>query len=331
MGSSKTSPVSPAQREALQTHADEQGFIGFDAFMEVALYHPTEGYYRRNRDRIGRDPKTDFFTSSSFGPVFGELVAASVEKLLGPNDASMFRFIELGAEGGRSVLDGVTHPFESVETRGPDDDTALSGACIVFSNELFDAQPCRRFRGDGENWQEIGVGLTEEGISETVVTAIDLPPDLPTCGPAGYHVDYPTGARELIKRLAHDPWHGLFLAFDYGKSRQELLSETPQGTVRAYQNHRQSTDVLANMGQQDLTCHICWDHLTEALTNAGFFSQPVVFQEAFLVKNADQTLSKIMTAEAGQMSPRKAGLMQLLHPSSLGQKFQVLSAWRDKS
>ena len=35
-----------------------------------------------------------------------------------------------------------------------------------------------------------------------------------------------------------------------------------------------------------------------------------------------------MAAEATRVSPRKLALLQLLHPSHLGQKFQVLHARR---
>jgi len=50
-----------------------------------------------------------------------------------------------------------------------------------------------------------------------------------------------------------------------------------------------------------------------------------------LVRHAAEKLAEIMSAEAAHLSARKSGLMQLLHPSALGQKFQVLSAWREES
>jgi SAM-dependent MidA family methyltransferase len=118
------------------------------------------------------------------------------------------------------------------------------------------------------------------------------------------------------------------VAFDYGKSWRELCEETPTGTVRAYRRHRQGNDVLARPGEQDLTCHVCWDWLAEALVAEGFAPPALESQEAFLVHHASAALARIASAEAGGLSARKLGVLELLHPGNLGQKFQVLSARR---
>ena len=123
-------------------------------------------------------------------------------------------------------------------------------------------------------------------------------------------------------------WAGLFLAFDYGKTFRELAEETPAGTARAYFRHTQSNDLLARPGEQDLTCHVCWDWLAEALREQGFAEPQLAFQETFFVRNAGEFIAATMAAEAKQLSRRKLSLMQLLHPAQLGQKFQALSALR---
>jgi SAM-dependent MidA family methyltransferase len=93
--------------------------MSFATFMELALYHPDVGYYRRTGPRIGYTPGTDFFTASSSGPIFGELIAAACATLLtsAGRDPRRHTFIEIGAEpGGAGVLTGVTHPFQGVQT-----------------------------------------------------------------------------------------------------------------------------------------------------------------------------------------------------------------------
>mgnify|MGYP003347625901 CR=1 FL=1 len=66
-------------------------------------------------------------------------------------------------------------------------------------------------------------------------------------------------ATALLETIAAQPWTGLFLTCDYGRSLHELLTEYPAGTARAYHRHRQSNDLLAQPGEQDLTRHLCWD------------------------------------------------------------------------
>jgi SAM-dependent MidA family methyltransferase len=321
---------SPAFLDAFQQHADARARMSFAEFMQLALYHPTLGYYAQPRQRVGYGEGTDFYTASTSAPVFGELVVAAAAHLLSERGAAPaeYTFVEIGAEPSASVLAGVSHPFAGSRCLRLGEPVALSGRCVVFSNELFDAQPCARYVRTTEGWAEIYIERVGPGLRE-VLQPIDSPPaGLPPSAPVGYHFDAPRAAAELGAVLAQQPWQGLFVAFDYGKTLQELAEECPAGTARAYFRHRQSTDLLARPGEQDLTCHVCWDWLAQALAQHGFDPQPVLSQEAFLVKHASAALARMMASEASQLSRRKLAVMQLLHPAHLGQKFQVLSAWR---
>lgn len=310
-----------------RTRADASGVMTFARFMDLALYHPEIGYYRRDRPRVGYGRETDFFTASTSGPLFGELVAAACEKLLreAGRDPRQHTFVEIGAEpGGAGVLAGVSHPFRTTRLVRVGEAPDLAGECVVFSNELFDAQPCTRTVVRDGQWREIGVRMEGDALIEIELAS---PFTAPAC-PEGYHFDRPLAATELGASLAEPPWRGLFVAFDYGKTLRELTEATPAGTARAYYRHTQSNDLLARPGEQDLTCHICWDWLSAALTGAGFAEPQLQSQETFLVRHAGETIAAIVTAEAARLSQRKLALMQLLHPSHLGQKFQVLHAVR---
>lgn len=301
----------------------------FAQFMELALYHPAVGYYRRPGTRVGYGAGTDFFTASTSGPVFGELIAATVVELLGTNDPQEFNFIEIGAEPGGGVLAGVAHPFGSARTVTLGEAPGLTGRCVVFSNELFDAQPFRRFVFRGGAWRERGVALQDGALAEIEFPAT-APAALPAVAPEGYAIDAPLAAAELAGQIAALPWTGLFVACDYGKSWRELTEACPAGTARAYHRHAQSNDLLARPGEQDLTCHICWDWLVAALSGHGFIAPAVESQEAFFVRHAGSYIAATTAAEAARFSPKKLSLLQLLHPAHLGQKFQVLHARRGR-
>jgi SAM-dependent MidA family methyltransferase len=301
------------------------GVLGFADFVDLALFHPELGYYRRPRRRVGTGPGTDFFTATSAGPVFGELVAAACRELLGPRPAAEFTFVEIGAEPGGGVLAGVPHPFRAARTVPLGAPLDLAGPTIVFSNELFDAQPFARWVFRAGRWRERGVTLAEGRLRE-VETDGRPPPRLPAAAPEGYAIDAPLGSVALLERLVAAPWSGLFVAFDYGKSWTELTEATPAGTARAYRRHVQSNDLLAFPGDQDLTCHLCWDWLAETLAGSGFASPTLESQEAFFVRHAGPALSAL--AQAPVLNPKKRALTQLLHPGQLGQKFQVLHAFR---
>jgi SAM-dependent MidA family methyltransferase len=172
------------------------------------------------------------------------------------------------------------------------------------------------------------VQLRERTLHEVPLSATTPPAVLPPVAPEDYRIDLPLAAGTLAAQIAAQTWTGLFVAFDYGKTWRELLEAAPAGTARAYHRHTQSNDLLARPGEQDLTCHICWDWLVEALQQQGFESPRVESQESFLIRHAADFLAAAVTAEATRLSQRKLGLLQLLH--HLGQKFQVLWALRQK-
>lgn len=303
--------------------------MSFSRFMALALYDPQVGYYRQPRERVGRSALTDFYTATSTGSLFGELIEAAAGKLLGasltPADCT---FVELGTEQPGGIHAGRRHGFKAVRTLPLGSALQIEGPCVVFSNELFDAQPCRRFvRRDGV-WWELGVQLADDTLREIVCGPAENAPYLPEPAPEGYILDAPEAATGLLREIMQQPWHGLFLACDYGKTWSELVHATPAGTARAYHRHKQSNDLLARPGEQDLTCHVCWDWLQAALAAHGADAPRVESQEVFLVRHAHELLAETVARHAHNLSDRKQALLQLIHPAHMGRKFQVLHALR---
>jgi len=312
--------------------------VSFARFMELAMYHPQAGYYTSTRRRVGRDDTADFFTSTTFSPVFGELVVAATVKLLAPAKPADFVFVEIGAEPGAGILRGQVHPFAAYQTISLGQPFALPANAVVFSNELFDAQPFHRvvWRGGAApagRWRELGVAQTGRHLRE--VELPELSPEiaafadrLPGAAEENYHLDLPLRTVPLLERIVGQKWSGLFLAFDYGRSWQILAETMPAGTGRTYHKQKMGGELLARPGKQDLTCHICWDWLEDGLVRNGFGEPRVESQEAFFMHHAANALAAITTADAGALNLRKRMMMQLLHPANMGQKFQALFALR---
>ena len=173
--------------------------------------------------------------------------------------------------------------------------------------------------------------LQEVLLSELSSELKEFQSQLPLGAEEDYQLDLPLGTRPLLKQLTGLQWSGLFLALDYGKTWSQLSNDFPQGTARAYYKHKQSPNLIAQPGMQDLTCHICWDWLQEGLEDVGFESITLESQEAFFVKHAVSCIQKIVTANAGQFDPLRQSLMQLIHPATMGQQFQVLWGYRPES
>jgi SAM-dependent MidA family methyltransferase len=309
------------------------GGVSFARFMELAMYHPEVGYYTAKRRRVGKDRGADFYTATSFNPVFGEMVVAAAGSLLEPRSAAEFEFVEIGAEPGAGALRDIPHLFRAYRTISFGQPIEMTGDCVVFSNELFDAQPFHRVAWRRGAWRELGVALRDDGLLE-----VELPEPtaelagnlarLPGQAAEGYQMDLPLRTIPLLQRIVRQPWRGLFIAFDYGRTWQQLVEDFPEGTARTYSHQKMGGRLLAKPGEQDLTLHICWDWLEDVLQQEGFGEAVVESQEAFFTRRASAVMAEIVKTDAGRFTSRKQALKHLLHPGNMGQKFQVLHALR---
>ena len=323
--------LNPLMRDALLAQADVEQELSYASYIATALYTPEVGYYRKEHHRVGQQPTTDFYTATSLGPLFGQLVAEASATLLAqaepPFVATDCTFFEVGAETNQSVLDNTEHPFKTIEKRGIEAEKTNippTNPAVVFSNELFDAQPFERLVMTANGWAERRVKLTEKGLCEVRRPLTrNFPVSLPTALPVGYELDLPLGAVTLLRQLVTEGWKGAFLAFDYGLPWDILASERPQGTARTYKNHQIGQDLLMSPGEQDITCHVCWDWLEATLREAGFQRVEVMRQETALLQLAPQTVTRVVTDPTPISSDRQA-LKALLHPHHMGSKFQVL-------
>ncbi|MBL4576362.1 MAG: SAM-dependent methyltransferase [Opitutaceae bacterium] len=309
--------------------ADKTGCLSFADFMELSLYAPQIGYYVRKKLRVGRQSETDFYTSSSLDTVFPLAITSAATEILSPNEPAKYTLVEIGAEPNAGLFQENFAPFKGGQTVQLESPLSIPENSVVISNELFDAQPFHRLIQKDGQWREQGVHQIEGSYQWTLLDHIsdeleEILPQLPQNQTEGYTLDLPVRARHLLEKIAQKDWKGLFIAFDYGKSWPELSTECPAGTGRAYHRHQQNNDLLHNPTEQDLTCHICWDWLSDTLLQQGFTSVELFSQEAFFIKKAQKLIASTFTDYPDPLSKPRSQLKQLLHPTLMGQKFQVL-------
>ncbi|MGC9449876.1 MAG: SAM-dependent methyltransferase [Oceanipulchritudo sp.] len=317
--------ISAALHRRLEAGSD---FLYLDRYIECVLYDPEAGYYRRARERVGYRAGTDFYTASSLGEVFSHLVLASVRSLC-PAPLRDHAFVEAGPESETGILGGIPEsPFREHRMILPGETIEIPDKAVFFSNELFDAQPFRRFIRSGGAWSEIGVRLRDTTLQPVALRPREPFPSLPGNLPDGYTIDWPSGAHALLEQICRPDWKGLFLAFDYGLGRETVFRERPEGTGRTYAGHTMGIDFLQDAGQRDITCHMIWEEMEEILRRHRFTRISLEWQESFFMHHARPVIREILEAAPAGFSPAKQTLMELLHPDNMGHKFQVLSAIR---
>ena len=271
----------------------DEGPMGLDRFMSLALGHPRYGYYM-TRDPFGMGG--DFTTAPEISQMFGELIglwAAEVWAAMGA--PKVINLIELGPGRGTLMADllravRVFEPFVGalrvylVETspllRGRQLATLESavipprfcsrfedvpeGPCIVIANEFFDALPVRHFVRTQAGWCERLVGLDEQG--ELCFGIAGGPQEaIRAEAPEGTMLEIGAAAhRAMADIAARIAAHGgACLAIDYGHM------ETSFGeTLQAMSGHARA-DPLAEPGEADITAHVDFASLARAARASG--------------------------------------------------------------
>ena len=226
---------------------------------------------------------------------------------------------------------------------------------IIFSNELLDAMPVHRLGWDAQNkkWFEWGVAVEGDKfvwarIPDTLAPrsgeragargfdpssilhllarrseAETAPSSLQAVLPDGYTIETCPAAEDWWREAANVLGHGKLLTIDYGFTADELFSPArPHGTLRAYYRHHASDDLLANVGQQDLTAHVNFSAIQKVGEACGLTTESFSTQSQFLT----QILGKASKDDSfGEWNTNRTRQFQTLtHPEHLGRAFRVL-------
>jgi SAM-dependent MidA family methyltransferase len=215
---------------------------------------------------------------------------------------------------------------------------------VIFCNELLDALPAHRLGWDAarREWFEWGVTLEAERFAwtrlsgppsaETTAALLSHLPQLGAAGaeglmgvlPDGFIVEVSPAAQAWWRQAAAALDAGKLVAIDYGLTADELLApECREGTLRAYYQHRASSDVLARPGEQDITAHVNFTAIAATGERAGLTTACLQRQSQFLTAIAAQAWQDA-TPAAPWTAERKRQFQTLTHPAHLGQGFRVL-------
>ena len=339
-------------RQVIIEEIAKNGPMPFARFVELALYYPAGGYYMGERPRI-RGKGGDFYTAPEVASLFGSVLAeafVSMRKTLG---SSRFSLIELGAGEGRlsaDVLEALAKKGANQglsvtlvekdpgrlsaalrrlsrfpKVRGVTDISRLEEDHVfdgcVFSNEFVDALPFHRLARKDGAWREVAVGWSGGRFEEVLVD--------PTVTLPGGLQDGEEGPRELLWRPQAGGWlakacqlitRGYVLTIDYGSGRAEYWDPgRAGGQWGCFKEHHLDKDPYADVGGKDITADVDFTELLEAGRAVGL--EPLYFntQAAFLLSAGK---AKWEAASELPLKERLA-LQHLLHPSGMGEAFQV--------
>lgn len=318
------------------------GAIPFERFMELALYHPEFGYYRKP-GRIG--PQGDFLTSPVVSPMFGWTVAGwchDVWKRCG--EPAKFAIIEPAAGSGAlatAILDWAAQrddgfasviEYHAIEPNNPGDDPRVHWGGppsepfahgVVVTNEFFDALPVRLFEGTARGSVEIYVTWNGERFDEAggPISVIDH-------APMGGRFELSQRAHATMRTMCRWIETGAVLTIDYGHSLEDLWADwRKNGTLMAFYRHTAHEDVYAHVGEQDLTSHVNFSELASAADDEGMAIHGPIAQGQWLHNLGTGTLVESARSDMAEYFVRRRAYDKLTDPAGLG-RIKVMAATR---
>jgi len=280
----------------------------FAAFMELALYDPQHGYYSSGVKRTGWDG--DFVTSPEIDPAFGALWTRAIEQTWeAAGRPTPFHLIEVGAgEGGfaEAVLDSASGRFRSslryaIVERVPEvaarqrerlgttrvswvpaleDVGVVADGCIV-ANEVLDNHPVHLVERRDGVLSELYVGAENGRLhlqpGEVSNPAIGRYVD--SYGLAtndGARAEVGLAAASFASAVAGSLARGTIFLIDYGTTSDQLALREG-GTLVTY-GAGAGEDALEAPGDRDITSHVNWSAIADALSSRGADVAPLVSQ-----------------------------------------------------
>ncbi len=343
------------------------GWIGFDRYMDMALYAPGLGYYAAGSRKFGA--AGDFVTAPELTPLFGRCLAAQCAHWFGSAPATL---VEFGAGSGElaaqlleslAALDAAPERYQIVELSGElrarqrerlaQRVPGLLGRVawldalperiegVVIANELLDALPVRLFRWSAGEVFERGVGIGPDGGPAFA----DRPADAAFAGRVRQAVseawagDAPDGdyVSEIGERA--EGWvatvggrlaRGALLLVDYGFPRAEYYHpHRATGTLQCHYRHRVHGDPFLWPGLQDVTAHVDFTAVSRAARAVGLAPLGYASQARFLIDcGLLEHLGALPRDDVRAWTRQAQAAQMLLSEAEMGELFKAIAFGR---
>jgi SAM-dependent MidA family methyltransferase len=339
------------------------GSIGFDHFMQLALYAPGLGYYSAGKHKFGQEG--DFITAPEMGPLFARCLAHQCAPILRqPDNADM---LEAGAGSGvlaadllleLETLDALPRHYYILElspalrarqaqtlsqraahlaarVRWLDDLPRAGFRGVVLANELLDAMPVQRFVLDASGiqeqcvtWHDGAFAWHARAADTALIRHIEARMNVRALVP-GYASEIGLQAEAWVRGMGELLECGLLLLIDYGFPRAEFYHpQRDGGTLMCHYRHRAHGNPLILPGLQDITAHIDFTAIAEAGTDAGLSLLGYTSQAAFLLASGITQFAEQGAENERARVLRAQEIKKLTLPQEMGELFKVMAFGR---
>ncbi|WP_018412081.1 class I SAM-dependent methyltransferase [Methyloversatilis thermotolerans] len=345
-------------RSLIRDEIARHGALPFSRYMERALYAPGLGYYSGALQKFGAGG--DFITAPEMTPLFGHSLARQLADLMALCAPCI---VETGAGSGRLAVDllgaldrlgaAPTHYFIlelSADLRERQRETLAAGQPalasrvswldslppqfdgVVIGNEVLDAMPVERVRGNAGGIDQAVVDTVEDDL---VLDWRPAPPALTAEARRlgfsdGYDSEINLVARAWVAEWARRIGRGALLLIDYGFPQAEYYhADRYQGTLMCHYRHHAHGDPLWMPGLNDITAHVDFTAIAQAAFDAGMSLAGYTSQARFLLNcGLLELLGESSGADAMTRARHNAAVNRLTSPAEMGELFKVICLTR---
>ncbi len=333
---------------------ENDNWIPFSHFMEMALYTPNLGYYSGGSHKIGVEG--DFITAPSLTPLFGQTLAKQLVQLLPETSGNIYEF---GAGRGdlavtliQSLPSETWQKYYIIELSGelvarqkqlilekcPDlanrvihlDRLPETFDGIIIGNELLDAIPCELIEWNEQAAYQKGVSIQNDELTwqNKPINTPELSELTQSVNPSAlpYTSEIHLAMRQFLNTISSRLSKGGLLMIDYGFDEYEYYHpQRDMGTLIGHYRHHSVHNPFFYPGLMDLTCHINFSSVAEVCTNNDLIITGYTTQANFLL-NLGLLNNLAQTGDIGSNDYIKASsnAQMLIAPHEMGELFKVI-------
>ena len=339
------------------------GAVGFDQYMELALYHEDLGYYCGGSQKFGVDG--DFITAPEISTIFSRCLASQCIQIL--DDLKESSIFEIGAGDGVMAKDlllemkkrdslpkkyfilevsaelrkrqkkllkrSIPQYISNIIWLNKMPKKKIKG--IILANEVLDALPVVRFKKKSQSFKEMQVACISDKFiwvensanSELTDVLIKLEEELPTQFPENYISEININLKLWLDSIQSVIEEGVLLFIDYGYSASEYYHpEKSDGNLACHFRHHLHNDPFFYPGLQDITSSVNFTAIAQHAEKLGLDVSGYCNQTYFLFGcGLEDLVCDVDSLDIKSQTILAQQLRMLTMPDEMGERFKVMA------
>ena len=346
---------------------EKSGSIGFDEYMNLALYQPDLGYYSSGNQIFGA--KGDFVTAPQISTLFSKCLAFQCIQIL--KDFENPSILEIGAGTGIMAKDlllnleksnslpkkyfiyeisadlkfrqqnllkqSIPQYIENIIWLDKLPKRKFNG--LIIANEVLDALPVKRFKKESNIFKEVKVTFIDNNFHWINVTACDeltnFLEKIENKLSRTFFVDYCSEINVNLKIWLDSVQSviekGVILFIDYGYSISDYYHpEKFDGNLLCHYRHHAHNDPFFYPGLQDITTSVDFTSVAECAEKIGLNVNGYTNQTYFLFGCGLENLVPNMDLlSIKSQTEISKELRSLIMPDEMGERFKFMALTKE--